>query len=60
MSRYIIQEEIEDIEELKKLDVDGYIYNEEMSTEKDLVFTREQCRAITKCKMNNVKCRIKE
>ena len=41
MSRYIIQQEIEDIEELKKLDVDGYIYNEEMSTEKDLVFTRE-------------------
>ncbi len=41
MSRYIIQNEIEDIEELKRLDVDGYIYNEEMSTEKDLVFTRE-------------------
>ena len=42
MSRYIIQNEIEDIEELKKLDVDGYLYNEEMSTEKDLVFIKEK------------------
>lgn len=41
MTRYIIQNEIEDIEEIKKLDVDGYLYNEEMSTEKELVFTRE-------------------
>lgn len=41
MTRYIIQNEIEDIEDIKKLDVDGYLFNEEMSTEKELVFTRE-------------------
>ena len=41
MTRYIIQNEIEDIEDIKKLDVDGYLYNEEMSTDKELVFIRE-------------------
>lgn len=41
MSRYIIQNEIEDIEELKKFNVDNYVFNPEMSTEKELVFTRE-------------------
>ena len=41
MSRYIIQNEIEDIEEIKKFDVDNYAFNPEMSTEKELVFTRE-------------------
>ena len=41
MTRYIIQNEIEDIEELKKFDVDNYAFNPEMSTEKELVFTRE-------------------
>ena len=40
MSRYIIQNEIEDIEELKKFDVDNYAFNPEMSTENELVFTR--------------------
>ena len=40
-SEIVIQNEIEDIEEIKKLDIDGYLFNEEMSTEKDLVFTRE-------------------
>ena len=40
MTRYIIQNEIEDIEDIKKLDVDGYLFNEEMSTEKELVFIR--------------------
>jgi uncharacterized protein len=40
MTRYIIQNEIENIEDIKKLDVDGYLFNEEMSTEKELVFTR--------------------
>ena len=42
MTRYIIQNEIEDIEDIKKLDIDGYLYNEEMSTEKDLVFIKEK------------------
>jgi len=41
MTRYIIQNEIEDIEEIKKLDIDGYLFNEEMSTEKDLVYIKE-------------------
>ena len=41
MTRYIIQNAIEDIEDIKKLDVDGYLYNEEMSTDKELVFIRE-------------------
>lgn len=41
MTRHIIQNEIEDIEEIKKLDVDGYLFNEDMSTEKELVFIRE-------------------
>lgn len=41
MTRYIIQNEIENIEDIKKLDVDGYLFNEEMSTEKELVFIRE-------------------
>ncbi|MDZ5010801.1 peroxide stress protein YaaA, partial [Clostridium perfringens] len=40
MTRYIIQNEIEDIQEIKKFDLDGYQYNEELSTEKELVFTR--------------------
>ena len=41
MSRYIIQNEIEDIEDIKKFNLDGYEFNEEMSTEKELIFTRE-------------------
>lgn len=41
MSRYIIQNEIEDIEDIKKFNLDGYEFNEEISTEKELVFTRE-------------------
>ncbi|MGG7142261.1 peroxide stress protein YaaA [Clostridium nigeriense] len=41
MTRYIIQNEIEDIEDIKKLDIDGYLFNEDMSTEKELVFIKE-------------------
>lgn len=41
MTRYIIQNEIENIEDIKKIDVDGYLFNKEMSTEKELVFIRE-------------------
>lgn len=40
MSRYIIENEIEDIEDLKKFDVDNYIFNEELSTDIEFVFTR--------------------
>lgn len=40
MTRYIIQNEIEEIEEIKKFNLDGYEFNEEMSNEKELVFTR--------------------
>ena len=41
MSRYIIQNQIEDIEELKKFDLDGYEFNEVLSTDSEIVFTRE-------------------
>lgn len=40
MTRYIIQNEIENIEDIKKFNIDGYLFNEEMSNEKELVFTR--------------------
>lgn len=42
MTRYIIQNEIENIEDIKKFDIDGYSFNEEMSNENELVFTREK------------------
>ena len=41
MTRYIIQNEIENIEDIKKFDIDGYSFNEDMSNENELVFTRE-------------------
>lgn len=41
MSRQIIQNNITDIEELKGLEVEGYVYNEEMSSEYDLMFTKD-------------------
>lgn len=40
MVRYIIENNVENLEGLKSFDVDGYRYTEEMSTEHDLVFTR--------------------
>jgi uncharacterized protein len=40
MTRYIIQNEIEEIEEVKKFNLDGYEFNEEMSNEEEIVFTR--------------------
>lgn len=40
MTRYIIQNEIEEIEEIKKFNLDGYEFNEEMSNEREIVFTR--------------------
>lgn len=40
MTRYIIQNEIEEIKEIKKFNLDGYEFNEEMSNEKEIIFTR--------------------
>lgn len=40
MTRYIIQNEIEEIEEIKKFNLDVYEFNEEMSNEEEIVFTR--------------------
>ncbi|CAL2092829.1 peroxide stress protein YaaA [Tenacibaculum sp. 190524A05c] len=40
MVRYIIENDVENLEDLKSFDVDGYRFTEEMSTEHDLVFTR--------------------
>lgn len=41
MTRYIIQNEIEDIEKIKDFNLDGYEYNEEMSNDLEFVFTRD-------------------
>ena len=41
MTRYIIQNEIEDISEIKKFNLDGYEFNEEMSSDTEYVFTRD-------------------
>ncbi len=40
MVRYIIDNNVNSIEELKGFDIDNYRFSEEMSTETDLVFTR--------------------
>ncbi|KAF9660390.1 peroxide stress protein YaaA [Tenacibaculum sp. Mcav3-52] len=40
MVRYIIDNNVEILEELKGFDVEGYGFSEEMSTETELVFTR--------------------
>jgi len=40
MTRYIIQNEINDIEDIKKFNLEEYEYNEKLSNEKELVFTR--------------------
>ncbi|MDO6676089.1 peroxide stress protein YaaA [Tenacibaculum sp. 1_MG-2023] len=40
MVRYIIDNNVETLEELKSFDVDRYGFSEEMSTETELVFTR--------------------
>lgn len=41
MTRYIIQNEIEDISKIKKFNLDGYEFNEEMSSDTEYVFTRD-------------------
>ena len=40
MARYLIEHNIDSIEELKMYEVDGYQYNDLLSTDKDWVFTR--------------------
>lgn len=40
MVRYIIDNNVETLEQLKGFDVDGYGFSQEMSTETELVFTR--------------------
>lgn len=40
MARYIIENQIEDAEQLKLYDVDGYRFHENLSTENDWIFTR--------------------
>ncbi|CUU47147.1 peroxide stress protein YaaA [Clostridium beijerinckii] len=41
MTSFIIRNKIEDLEELKEFNHDGYEFNEELSNEADLVFTRD-------------------
>jgi cytoplasmic iron level regulating protein YaaA (DUF328/UPF0246 family) len=40
MSRFIIQNRIESSEDIKAFDTDGYLFNQDLSTEKEWVFTR--------------------
>ncbi len=42
MARYIIQNQIKTPEVLKRFDSEGYVYNDTLSNEGDLVFTREE------------------
>lgn len=41
MARYIIQNQITDVEQLKGFDLAGYTYNEELSKGNDITFTRK-------------------
>ena len=40
MARYVVQNKINTVEEVKDFDLDGYTYNEVLSNENELVFTR--------------------
>ena len=40
MARYIIQNKIADISSLKSFNYDGYVYHENLSTDKELIFSR--------------------
>tara|TARA_B100000925_G_scaffold7442_1_gene5210 strand:- start:2197 stop:2955 length:759 start_codon:yes stop_codon:yes gene_type:complete len=40
MTRYAIENNIREINDLKSFDYDGYIFDENLSTEKELIFTR--------------------
>jgi cytoplasmic iron level regulating protein YaaA (DUF328/UPF0246 family) len=41
MASYVIKNRINDVEQIKSFDVNGYCYNEAMSTARDWVFTRD-------------------
>jgi len=41
MTNYIIKNKIEDVNDLKKLNLNNYCYNEKISSENELVFTRD-------------------
>lgn len=40
MAKFIVENEIESIEELKRFEEEGYLYNEALSNDRELVFTR--------------------
>ena len=40
MARYIIENNITDIDSLKSFNYDGYVYHKNLSSEKELVFSR--------------------
>src|SRR5699024_3713761 len=40
MARYIIREKIENVNDLKGFDLDGYAFHEELSSERELFFTK--------------------
>jgi hypothetical protein len=40
MTRFIVENNITNINDLKSFDYDGYVYQENISSEKELVFTR--------------------
>jgi cytoplasmic iron level regulating protein YaaA (DUF328/UPF0246 family) len=42
MARYIIQNQLSELEQLKAFDLDGYQFNAELSKGNDFVFTRQQ------------------
>ena len=40
MTRFIIDNDITDISDIKSFDYDGYMFHEELSSGKELIFTR--------------------
>ncbi len=44
MSAYVIKNQIDNVDDLKKFDTDGYCYNSAMSSAREWVFTREEAK----------------
>ena len=40
MTRFIVDNKITDVNDLKSFDYDGYMFHKELSTDKELIFTR--------------------
>ena len=40
MTRFIVDNHITNISDIKSFDYDGYMFDKDLSSEKDLVFTR--------------------